>query len=91
MDDDEAMWNEVNGMNDNMPAGEGGSKPNSKATASDGMDEDEEMWDIVREMEQGESTDVAAIGPPKPSPPPGHSGSDAAVDNDEDDWESMYV
>jgi hypothetical protein len=65
-DDDEAMWAELNGLeDDSFPP----SPPPPRAAPAQTLpDEDEDMWDVVREMDTG--MEDAQQQPYVPPPPP---------------------
>jgi replication fork protection complex subunit Csm3/Swi3 len=62
-DDDEAMWDELNGLGD-----ESFSLPPPPLAHAD----DEDMWDVVREMDTATDVQQPYVLPP-PSPPPKHA------------------
>jgi replication fork protection complex subunit Csm3/Swi3 len=69
-DDEEAMWDELNGLGDeSIPPPP---PPPPAMPTSVPHDEDEDMWDVVREMDAG-IDDVQQrpyVPPPPPTPPP---------------------
>lgn len=78
-EEDEAMWGELHDLDAPAPA----KPPNPPVSAQrptaahdDGMDEDEDMWDVVREYEQ----EQLAQAKPQPSvPQSGQAESTAAA------------
>ena len=75
-DEDLAMWDAVDALE------EEGSAAHMKPVVSQSpSDVDEDMWDVVKEMEDA----------PVANPPPATEVSIAAPSQDDDDWEDMYV
>ena len=72
--EDETMWDELVG---DEPVLAPTAKPPGAVPAERLFDEDEDMWDVVREME-------------KESPPPVTGTEQVALTND-DDWDEMYL
>ncbi|KAJ3501702.1 hypothetical protein NLJ89_g9221 [Agrocybe chaxingu] len=93
-DDDVAFWARLEGNN----AGSSSDVPPAPSTAGNtSMDEDEDMWDIVNEIEQqSASKPPAPPTPPAAGAPNGNAqGALALPPNpplpDDDDWDDMYV
>ncbi|RDB21119.1 Chromosome segregation in meiosis protein 3 [Hypsizygus marmoreus] len=80
IDDDQAMWDELDALNDG-PATI--SVAPIEEPVRQAVDEDEDMWNVVREMENA----TAAPIPPVPAEVP---VTNSQPDED-DDWESMYL
>jgi hypothetical protein len=88
------MWDELNGFDEfDLPAPQAVPQPlQSQATHPAGstgsLDEDEDMWDVVRDMEKETNTTNDAqhkqntVSPARVS----NAGS-----GDDDDWEDMYL
>jgi replication fork protection complex subunit Csm3/Swi3 len=73
-DDDEAMWDELNGLGD-----ESFLPPPPPPAHTD----DEDMWDVVREMDTATDVQQPYVPPPPPPPEPEHAlpGLEAANEN----------
>ncbi|CAA7271659.1 unnamed protein product [Cyclocybe aegerita] len=93
-DDDAAFWA---GLEGNNAGSSSDAPPAPSTTGNSSVDEDEDMWDIVNEIEQ-ESTSKhpAPPAPPAAGAPNGIAqGASAPPPNppvpDDDDWDDMYV
>ncbi|KAI6005619.1 replication fork protection component Swi3-domain-containing protein [Pisolithus albus] len=97
--DEEAMWAEL----DNQPPFH--HPPDSAANAPTTLarDEDDEMWDIVDELEQGEQVQQAKSGPSRAgtempissvvftSPSKDNSGGNVSRATNDEGWDEMYI
>ncbi|KAF8163344.1 replication fork protection component Swi3-domain-containing protein [Crassisporium funariophilum] len=83
--DEEAFWNSLDNM-DGDPVSDVPPAPSSAANTS--MDEDEDMWDIINELES--ETAVTSIPQPVPAHVPPATATEPHV-NPADDWDDMYL
>ncbi|KAH9946087.1 Swi3-domain-containing protein [Epithele typhae] len=97
-DEDEAMWDAMMGDMSNEPTVSKGQPPASKPSAPPPPEEDEDMWDLVREaeMEAEAATKVPAVAPASsvatPAPPTDPPGQQSAKKTADDDyWDDMYL
>ncbi|KAG5645243.1 hypothetical protein DXG03_006660 [Asterophora parasitica] len=88
MDDDDAMWDELHTLEASTVTVSAPTKP---PPVQQPMNEDEDMWDVVREVEND-----AGAQKPQPTPMPAAAAAPpplpvSTTQEDEDEWESMYA
>lgn len=89
VDDDEAMFDELDASFD-FSALDGTTAAASTAQKSSvAVDDDEDMWDIVREMETEESTKQSESKAPQP--PATATDQSAPRPTNDDGWDDMYA
>lgn len=103
-DEDEAMWAQLGDFedfDDPAPALDRPVDQPSRAAAPLAMDDDEDMWDVVREMEMEEengrsskaapSNITSSNGPTSSTGEPKEGQPVVPVVNPDDDWDDMYA
>lgn len=88
-DDEEAFWRSLDEFGEES-SGAHAPAPVPTAVPPAPMDDDDEMWDIINEVEQSTAQTSNRPPPAPPSKPPSAIPA-AAEPEPEDDWDDMYL